>query len=53
MSPREFWDLTPRLLLSLAEQHQAANQTGGNRPDPAMQQSAGPGLFEMAHMQHQ
>lgn len=35
-------------LFTLADQHQAANQTGGNRPDPAMQ--TGPGLLELARM---
>ncbi|RMB85778.1 hypothetical protein [Streptomyces shenzhenensis] len=36
MSPGEFWGLTPHLLLTLAEQHQAAHQTGGRRePEPA------------------
>ncbi|HEX5597234.1 MAG TPA: phage tail assembly chaperone, partial [Micromonosporaceae bacterium] len=36
ISPREFWDLTPHQLLSLADQHQAAQQTGGRRnPEPA------------------
>ncbi|MFF8447871.1 hypothetical protein ACF06Q_09240 [Streptomyces leeuwenhoekii] len=34
MSPGEFWGMTPRQLLSLAEQHQAAHQTGGQRTDP-------------------
>ena len=36
-------------LVTLAEQHQAAHQTGGNRsPEPAMQ--SGPGLLDMARM---
>ncbi|MFE0329075.1 hypothetical protein ACFW08_20280 [Streptomyces sp. NPDC058960] len=48
MSPREFWELTPRQLLSLADQHQAAHQSGGNRSQPVQ---SGPGLLEMAAMQ--
>ena len=35
-------------LMTLAEQHQAAHQTGGNRPEPAAQ--SGPGLLDMARM---
>ncbi|WP_369015739.1 hypothetical protein [Streptomyces hintoniae] len=49
MPPGDFWELTPLVLLTLADQHQAAHQTGGTRPDPAMQ--SGPGLLEMARMQ--
>lgn len=41
--------MTPAQLLTLAEQHQAAHQTGGNRP--AAQQESGPGLLAMAAMQ--
>lgn len=40
--------MTPAQLLTLADHHQAAHQTGGNRPDPAMQ--GGPGLLDMARM---
>jgi len=40
--------MTPRQLLSLAEQHQAAHQTGGTRSETAMQ--SGPGLLDMARM---
>jgi hypothetical protein len=35
-------------LMTLADERQAAHQTGGNRPDPAMQ--SGPGLLDMARM---
>lgn len=37
-------------LMTLADEHQAANQTGGTRPQqqPAMQ--SGPGLLDMARM---
>jgi hypothetical protein len=35
--------------MTLAEQHQAAHQTGGTRtPEPAAQ--SGPGLLDMARM---
>ncbi len=33
-------------LMTLADEHQAAHQSGGSRPS-----SAGPGLLEMAAMQ--
>jgi hypothetical protein len=36
------------VLLTLAEQHQAAHQTGGTRSEPAME--SGPGLLDMARM---
>ncbi len=35
-------------LMTLANEHQAANQTGGDRSQP--QPTAGPGLLEMAAM---
>lgn len=36
-------------LMTLADEHQAAHQTGGTRPQqPAMQ--SGPGLLDMARM---
>ncbi|MEV5168203.1 hypothetical protein AB0K66_26765 [Streptomyces werraensis] len=36
MPPDAFWDMTVGQLLTLAEQHQAAHQTGGQRePEPA------------------
>lgn len=41
--------MTPAQLLTLADHHQAANQTGGNRPAPTS--SSGPGLLAMAAMQ--
>ncbi|WP_432184919.1 hypothetical protein [Streptomyces tendae] len=35
MPPGDFWDMTLGQLLTLAEQHQAAHQTGGRRsPEP-------------------
>jgi hypothetical protein len=36
-------------LMTLADEYQAAQRTGGTRPDPAVQ--SGPGLLEMALMQ--
>jgi hypothetical protein len=37
-------------LLTLADEHQAAHQTGGNRPSQTAMES-GPGLLDMARMQ--
>ena len=42
--------MTVGQLLTLADQHQAAHQSGGRRSDPAMQ--SGPGLMDMARLQH-
>jgi hypothetical protein len=36
-------------LMTLADEHQAAHHTGGDRSQPAT--TAGPGLLEMARMQ--
>ena len=41
--------MTQAQLLTLAEQYQAAHQTGGHRP--AAPSQSGPGLLEMAAMQ--
>jgi hypothetical protein len=41
--------MTPGQLLTLADQHQAAHQTGGNRPSQPVE--SGPGLLDMAAMQ--
>ncbi|MGD1220005.1 hypothetical protein AB9Q10_16430 [Streptomyces krungchingensis] len=49
MPPDAFWDMTPAQLLTLADQHQSAHQSGGTRSEPAMQ--SGPGLLEMAALQ--
>jgi hypothetical protein len=38
--------MTPAQLLTLAEQHQLAHQSGGDRSQP----TSGPGLMEMALM---
>ncbi|NUR66139.1 MAG: phage tail assembly chaperone [Streptomyces sp.] len=48
--PDAFWDMTFGQLMTLADEHQAAHQTGGTRPQqqPAMQ--SGPGLLDMARM---
>ncbi|MFD4558965.1 hypothetical protein ACFWP5_32380 [Streptomyces sp. NPDC058469] len=46
MQPGAFWDMTPAQLLTLADQHQAAHQSGGDRSQP----TTGPGLMEMALM---
>ncbi|MGA5506823.1 hypothetical protein [Streptomyces umbrinus] len=48
MSPGDFWDMTLGQLLTLADEHQAAHQSGGSRPAP---QQSGPGLLAMAAMQ--
>lgn len=40
--------MTPAQLLTLADEHQAAHQTGGTRSQPTQ---SGPGLMEMAAMQ--
>ncbi|MEU7381553.1 hypothetical protein AB0A91_16425 [Streptomyces sp. NPDC042207] len=47
MSPREFWELTPLQLLSLADQHQAAHQTGGQR---STEPATGASLLGLAGM---
>lgn len=41
--------MTPAQLLTLAEQYQAAHQTGGSRPNQPAE--SGPGLLAMAAMQ--
>ncbi|MEV5659794.1 hypothetical protein [Streptomyces flaveolus] len=49
MPPGAFWDMTLGQLLTLAEQHQAAHQSGGRRdrdPEPATASS----LLAMAGM---
>ncbi|MFJ9754974.1 hypothetical protein [Streptomyces sp. NPDC101149] len=48
MPPRDFWDMTLCQLLTLADEHQAAHQTGGTRNQPT---DSGPGLLAMARMQ--
>ncbi|MFM9566114.1 hypothetical protein [Streptomyces turgidiscabies] len=48
MQPDTFWDMTLCQLMTLADEHQAAHQTGGTRPAPT---SSGPGLLAMAAMQ--
>ncbi|MBL1107349.1 phage tail assembly chaperone [Streptomyces sp. 5-8] len=45
--PGDFWDMTLGQLLALADEHQAAHQTGGTRPQSTQ---SGPGLLEMARM---
>lgn len=40
--------MTPAQLLTLADQHQAAHQSGGDRSAPP---DSGPGLMAMAAMQ--
>lgn len=42
--------MTPAQLLVLADQHQAAHHTGGDRSTPSSQ-SSGPSLLAMAAMQ--
>ncbi|MFD9752671.1 hypothetical protein [[Kitasatospora] papulosa] len=47
MPPRQFWDMTQAQLVALADQYQAAHQTGGQQtPD-----QSGPSLLAMAAMQ--
>ncbi|MFD4572102.1 hypothetical protein ACFWNK_01775 [Streptomyces sp. NPDC058417] len=47
MPPGHFWDMTLGQLLTLADEHQAAHQTGGTRPTT---EQSGTGLLELAHM---
>ncbi|WP_443064194.1 hypothetical protein [Streptomyces sp. NBC_00566] len=48
MPPDSFWDMTFGQLMTLADEHQAAHQSGGDRSQPTQ---SGPGLLEMARMQ--
>lgn len=41
--------MTPAQLLTLADEHQAAQQSGGTRADQSVE--SGPGLLAMAAMQ--
>ncbi|MEU9198848.1 hypothetical protein [Streptomyces sp. NPDC048332] len=46
MPPDTFWGMTQAQLITLADQHQAAHNTGGSHPQP----ESGPGLLALAAM---